>query len=461
MRPSLGTVARVSFQIAISAVLLSGCRTHFEAHKTASDVPEMFQATTLLSDAGWCWYQDPRVVISNGKLIVGGISGIDGDVKVGVYDLETGLFEGQTTLHPEFEIDDHDAPVFHIRDDNSLVAMWAKHGRETEHYYAISEPDDYLNWGETQTFTHPFELPKGSEWGGVTYMNLYEINAQNKVYNFYRNGPDYNPNFITSDDDGSSWSRPTHFLSDEVDGTQRPYARYVQVDKDTIGVSFTDAHPRNYGNSLYYAEFDGTSFSSANGEWVNDLSSGPLRTSIAEKVFKGSESALKPDGFGSVPGAAWTIDVEVDGQSNPHIGYSLYNSNQDNRFRLASWTGSDWNDREIAYAGPHLYEVEASYTGLLAIDPDDPQNITISTNVDPNKGGSPTGTHEIYMARIESDDSTDTIEWIPVTTSSEERNIRPIIVTGEGYKVLLWMQGRYTHFQDFDTDIVGTVLAKP
>lgn len=31
--------------------------------------------TTFMEDGGWCWYQDPRAIISQGKLLVGGVSG--------------------------------------------------------------------------------------------------------------------------------------------------------------------------------------------------------------------------------------------------------------------------------------------------------------------------------------------------------------------------------------------------
>ncbi|HCF95455.1 MAG TPA: hypothetical protein DEW46_10365, partial [Verrucomicrobia bacterium] len=44
----------------------------------------------LMREGGWCWYQDPRALIQNGKLLVGGVSGVNGDVKVSVYDLEAG-----------------------------------------------------------------------------------------------------------------------------------------------------------------------------------------------------------------------------------------------------------------------------------------------------------------------------------------------------------------------------------
>lgn len=44
---------------------------------------------TFMKDGGWCWYESPRAIIHNGKLIIGAISGVSGDIRVGVFDLKT------------------------------------------------------------------------------------------------------------------------------------------------------------------------------------------------------------------------------------------------------------------------------------------------------------------------------------------------------------------------------------
>lgn len=412
----------------------------------------------FMEDGGWCWYQDPRVVIKGGKLIIGGISGRSGDVRVGVYDLESGSLDGVATLYQELELDDHDAPVFYVRPDNRILAMWAQHGHENFHYYRISEPGNYLAWGELQILTHPFEIPEGSYWGGVTYMNLYGIEETGTLYNFFRYGGDLNPYLATSLDHGSTWQGFTHFLHDEVEGSHRPYVRYAQKDANTISVTFSDAHPRQYGNSLYFAEFDGNQFLRADGSTIKDLAQGPLGTSEAEKIYTGSETTERPEGFGSVPNSAWTIDIENDENGHPYLGYSVFNSADDIRYRIANWDGTEWRDREIAFAGTHLYPEESSYSGLLAIDPDDPRTVVISSDVDPSTGEPTHGQYEIYMGRL---DAAETIEWAAFTSDSTHKNIRPVIVTGEGYKVLLWMTGPWENYQDYDSTIVGHVLERP
>jgi len=409
--------------------------------------------TTFMEDGGWCWYQDPRVIINDGKLVVGGLSGQSGDVKVAVHDLVNGVNLGTTILDKDFQRDDHNAPAFYARPDGRILAMWAKHGNEKLHHYSISSADDYLQWGEPEQFVHEYE----EEWG-VTYMNLYYMEKEGLLYNFFRDGPTFNPAFITSGDHGTSWANRTHFIADEVAGRHRPYPRYVQRDADTVGVSFTEGHPRNFGNSLYYADFRDGTFFMADGTRIKELADGPLLPSEAEKIFSGSGIEAKPDGFESVPNSAWTCAMATDALNHPHVGYTLYLSDSDHRFRIASWNGKEWIDREIAYAGNCLYPRESSYTGLMSFDPVDPTQVFISSDVDPSTGADLGGKHEIYRARIREGDDISSIKWEALTSGSDHRNIRPIVVAGEGYKAVLWLRGPYRTYVDYASDVVGHVL---
>lgn len=407
--------------------------------------------TTFMEDGGWCWYQDPRAIISNGKLIVGGVSGTNGDVKVAVYDLAAGQDLGTVVLHPRFQTDDHNVPAFYARPDGSVLAVYAKHGDEPIHYYRISDPNDTLKWGEEQQFKHDFTGRRG-----VTYMNLYPIEEEGLLYNFFRDGPNFNPSFITSADHGKTWGNRTHFISDEVDGTHRPYARYLQRDANTVGITFTDAHPRNYGNSLYYADFRDGAFYRVDGSKIKDLADGPLTTSEAERVFQGSGILTDGTVDKSAPRSAWTSSATSDVQGNPHIGYTLYLTDDDHRYRLASWDGTRWHDREIAMGGTCLYPRESSYTGLITVDPTDPRRITISTDVHPTTAKR-LGTHEIYTATVELEDDITTINWQPITTNSPERNIRPIVATGDGYRAVLWLSGPWRTYLDYESNVVGFI----
>lgn len=413
--------------------------------------------STFMTDTGWCWYEDPRVIIHNGKLVLGGISGTSGDVRIGVFDLRSEQMDGASVLYEKFQHDDHDSPVFHVRPDGSLLTVYAKHGKEKIHHYNISDPNDYLKWGLRKEYHHVYEDPRGS-----TYMNLYTMKDEGLLYCFFRDGQHFNPAFITSSDEGETWGNYTHFITHDIGGRQRPYARYLQVDENTVGISFTDGHPRQFGNSLYYAEFKNGAFYQVDGTKIKDLSAGPLHTGEAEKIYVGSEISEWKGNTHSVSNSAWTAAIAKDSKNHPHIGYTVYHTHDNHQYRVASWNGTKWNDRQIAFGGKCLYDIESSYTGLFSFDPENPERIYISTDVNPSTGEFSGGVHEIYTANVGPSDDVTTIQWKAITKGSKYKNIRPIVVAGDGYKVLTWLgNAPWEHFQKYETDAIGIILERP
>ncbi len=403
---------------------------------------------TFMYNGGWCWFQDPRAIIHDGQLVVGGVAGNGiGDAAVGVYDLEENTILGRTTLHKHFDHDDHNSPAFFARPDDSLLAVYARHSTENKHYYRFSETDDYLSWGEEHN------IESGEP---VTYMNLYHLADEGTLYNFYR-GIEWNPTFVISKDEGNSWGEPVHFIKSEVEGRTRPYPRYASNGQDTVAVSFTDAHPRDHGTSIYYAEFRDGNFYNADGSLIKNLEQdGPLKPSESERVYQGGGGDFRGHEL-SAHKSAWTSSIVLDEQGHPHIGYSLYLSNNDQRYRLASWDGEQWIDREVAHAGSRLYEREASYTGLISLNPEDPSQVVISTDVTPSTGEALGGKHQIFRAQIGENDDTSTVQWEQITQDPARHNIRPMFVPGEEHDALVWQRGQYNTYTDYYLDTVGIV----
>ncbi len=404
----------------------------------------------FMQEGGWCWYQDPRVIICQDKLLIGGVQGnAGGDAVVGVFDLVSRQSLGRAVLHEAFKHDDHNCPVFYARPDGRVLAVYALHGNNSFHYYRISKSDDFLEWEDEQQFEHDYP-----DAGNVTYMNLFALSSEGKLYNFFR-GIDWNPCFITSADGGSTWGEPTKFIRSELPGRQRPYARYTSNHRDTIYVSFTDAHPHVFGNSIHFAFFRDGRFYSATGKLIKDLrQDGPLKPSEAELVFQGGGGPGRGPLL-SAEQSAWTSSMTLDQHGHPHIGYTLYVSNTDHRYRIASWNGTRWIDREIAYGGSCLYDRESSYTGLITLDPRDPTRVVISTDVDPTTGQSLRGHHEIYQARVEQNDDRSTVDWQAITSNSSVDNLRPVIVSDGGHRIILWLRGDFVSYTDYQLDVVG------
>lgn len=416
--------------------------------------------TVFMEQGGWCWFQEPRALVHNGTLFVGGVQGNDsGAARLGVYDLKADRALGVVTLQDDFDRDDHNAPALHLRPDGSVLAVYAKHHKEPTFYARISDPANPLKWSAEGTFEMSAR---------VTYANLYEMKQERKLYNFFR-GIRFNPTFVTSTDGGLTWTNETHFISSEARGTHRPYPRYMGNGVDTVYVSFTDGHPRQIGNSLYYAEFRDGKFWRADGTLIKDLAKdGPLRPSEAEVIYQGSgdvrQVAYSSEDT-SVPNSAWTSSMAVDAQGNPHVAYSVHMANDDHRFRIASWDGEQWHDREVALGGSALYGSESSYTGLITFDPEDPSYVVLSSDVNPENGRKHS-THEIYRAQIGLTDAREDpnswrpgIYWEEVTRNSPAgvRNIRPVVLRHGDRRIVLWNRGAYASYTRYEMDTVGLV----
>lgn len=437
----------------ISSIVGAACTASVAAAAEYDRDRDRHGFTVFMKHGGWCWFQDPRAIVHANKVFIGSVRGNgSGPALVGIYDLARKTQLGTLLMQDDFDRDDHNSPVFHVRPDGRILATYAKHNRDRFHYSRLSDPFDPLEWGKE--FKHERSSPNPND--KVTYMNLYELKKEGKLYKFYR-GIAFNPTFVTSTDQGLTWSEPVHFVKNDVGGRHRPYARFASNGEDTIYVSITDAHPRNYGNNLYYFEFRDGKYYSADGSLIKSLEDGALTPSEAEKIYQGSETTKKPAGFESVPNSAWTSSIAIDADGHPHIGYTLYLSGEDHRYRIASWNGTRWIDREVAYAGNFLYPRESSYTGLIALDPVDPETVFISTDVDPTTGKGSGGKHEIYRAKIGKDDDTNSIKWQAVTKDSPVRNIRPMVLREGTGRVVLWNRGDYKTYIDYDLDTVGFV----
>jgi len=447
----------------VTAMIFGLCSYVSEAtpKKTASynRAADKHKFTVFMKESGYCWFQDPRAIIQDGKLILGGVQGNKtGAAHVGVYDLDAKKQLGTALIQDNFDSDDHNSPVFHTRPDGSILSVYAKHHKENKFYYRISEPNNPLKWSDEMSFDTKDK---------VTYANLYELKNEKTLYNFYR-GIKFNPSFVTSTDGGKTWGNETHFIASELNGTQRPYCRYASNGKDTVYISFTDGHPRKVGNSLYYAEFRNGKFWKADGSLIKDLKKGgPLKPSEAEVVYKGSgkieaKGDAKEDT--SVADSAWTSSMVTDKNGFPHIGYSVHKNKNDHRYRIASWDGSKWHDREVAYGGRALYSHESSYTGLITLDPVDPTYVVISTNVDPSRGKRKGRNHEIYRSKIGLTDKLGGVPWLemdirwePITWNSRASNLRPIIVRDGARRIVLWNRGVYNSYANYHLDAVGFV----
>ena len=420
---------------------------------------------TFHHDAGWCWFDDERALVQDQKLFIATVAdgrtpdgSLDrtrrGHIEVTRYDLDFGESLGTTSLHENLEADDHNSPAMIVRPDGRILAVYAKHGPENRIYFRTTASDQGQLWQPERTF-----VPSSSS--RITYSNLHFLSRENdgkgRVYNFFR-GLDgtWKPSVMTSDDFGETWKVIGRLIDDGDGNAVRPYAKYVSDGTGRVHIVFTEGHPRNQNNSLYHIYYEAGNLHHSNGNVIQKLSDGPIRPRQATRIFAGNPNNV-----------AWPGDVEIDTEGRPVVAYSVQKDGagkpqgqggEDHRYRYARWDGGTWKDQEIAYAGSRLYAGEDDYTGNVALDPDDANTIYISTNANPITGKqAPDSHYEIHRGVTR--DQGRNWTWTPVTEQSKRDNIRPMIPSwNKDRTVVLWLQGDYHSYTDYDLDVVGVIL---
>lgn len=431
----------------------------------AGSPPEII---TFNDDGGWCWFEDERIIVQAGKLVIGSVAaGIHdaarrGDIEALSYDPASGR-KALATLHRgasgEEEgrwLDDHNSPAFLALPDGRILAMYSRHGNEEKIYYRISaKPGDAAAWEEEQVF-----VPSKSS--RVTYSNLHWLARENggrgRIYDFYR-GLDnsFKPSYAYSDDLGRSWVSGHVLIDVPSKFRHRPYVKYASNGRDTVHIAYTDGHPRDFDNSIYHIYYREGKLHRSDGTVIRGLAEGLRAPEEGARVFQGDPNNV-----------AWISDLHLDRRGRPYLAYSVQKDSaglpsgqagEDHRYRYARWTGARWVDHEIAYAGSKLYAGEDDYTGSIALDPQDPNTVYISTNADPVSGRRQPH-WEIYQGRTR--DGGRKWSWIALTRDSTADNIRPIVpIWDRRNRAVLWLRGKMWSYTKYEFEVVGILARRP
>ncbi|MGD9764911.1 MAG: BNR-4 repeat-containing protein [Candidatus Binatia bacterium] len=439
----------------------------------AAELPANYVAGSLirLNDNGaWSWFMDERAIVHEGKLIVGSVRAVGafrnhadpnwGNVEVAVYDLGSGETR-RAVLHPHFEQDDHDNPAFLPLEDGRLLAVYTKHAVERRVYYRFSAPHDPLTWEPALEFETPGTDITGMKGDNATYANLFRL-PSGRILNVFR-GFGFDPNYMYSDDSGRTWRYGGRLLRG-LDG-YGPYLKYAADGDGTIHFVVTEDHPRRYDNSIYHGILrDGLVYQS-NGALLDKLSD-----STAADIAAGDMTRIFQ---GDADNVGWVIDLELDAQRRPYVVFSVQKDGRglppgqggmDHRFHYGRWDGAEWHVYEIAHAGTRLYPGEDDYTGLAALDPNDPSAIYISTDAHPATGAPlvsrADGQRHRELYRGVTHDSGAAWTWEPLTAHSSADNLRPIVPKWQDPRTaLVWMRGAYRNNRgEWTTAVVATIL---
>lgn len=407
-----------------------------------------YEVKLLARDGAWTWFNDERVLYDGDGLYIGSIDSA-GVSRVDYYSTayaQSPYAYREDPLSSWQSPDDHNNPALLQLASGKLLAAYAKHHLEPVWYTRKGEkrgPAAFrsVRWADEVAIDAPAK---------VTYSNLFQLAGEHgRVFNFMR-CIGWNPTLLLSDDEGESWSDPIEVIRSGNDRT-RPYVKYASNGRDRIDLVFTDAHPRDFAlNNVYHLYYQDGAFRRSDGTVVRTLAAikgNPLTPADATLIYAGEEA-----------GRGWVWDLEYDQHGQPvaaFINSVDHKVGKDLRYRLARWDESSksWSQRQIAYAGTHLYAREQHYAGGIAIDPRNTEQVYLSSDVDPATGApNATGRHQIYLGRYEGG------AWVfqQLTHDAQVDNIRPVVPRGHDFaKIALWVQGRYTTYEDYDTRIVG------
>jgi hypothetical protein len=416
----------------------------------------------IAPDGVWTWFNDERAIWHLGKLYAGYVKK-NGKVGISRFDPAT-----LATTHAELsgftQVDDHNNPSITVLPDNRLMVVYSLHnGSAFRRISNVTEPATISDWGnEISTY-------------GTSYANTYRLTGEsNRIYHFSR-AINWNPTLTISDDNGATFGPQIHFIA-TGSGSKRPYPKYVSNGTDRIDLIYTDGHPRNENNSIYHLFYQGGNFMKTDGSLLKAIGDLPILHDSGERgteVYTYSSAAWGPeDGPDDwIPnGRGWTWDICYGNDGHPACAFQVQLDdvtgsgwNHDRiYYYYARWTGTGWQRRFIAHGGRGIYSSEDDYGGGMAIDPDHPNVVYISTNAaDPFNLGDlsnvPVAANDRY--EIWQGTTTDgglTFSWQPITVGSASDNLRPIVPKNHGYdRSVVWFRGNYTSYTNYNTEVVG------
>lgn len=402
-------------------------------------------SATAAGSGGWTWFNDPRAAYSStyNKHFIGSISQ-PGDIQVDSFDHATGTWT-TTVLHALLEQDDHDNPALLVLqaggpNAGKILANYAVHGGPLYSRVSTTAGDSTAWEAEVTIQTSPL----------TSYSDLAQLSGEShRVYCFYRSDGPSDRYFRTSDDGGATWSSGTNLFSG--DGSGRPYLKIHSNGVDRIDFFCTNDQPDASTCSIYhfYMQLDGADrkYYQSDGTLLGTDADLPFEVSVdLDPVYTASNS--------------WVWDFAVIGGTP--VGTFVAFPDADTTYAeyfQARFNGSTWDLDVVATGGDgvaggpanHNFGGQASYTGGIAVDPDDANIVYVSRKI--------SGVHQVQKWTHSGTFPSGTWSKVAdITSGATFPAARPYVVRGMGslddLRVLYW-QGQYTSYFDYRPTIMA------
>ena len=406
----------------------------------------------VAEEGAWCWFADPRALhyqneagTINATYI--GYIDVHGNVKATQYDWVNHR-KTDVLVRSYFQPDDHNNPTFVVLPDERVMIFYTRHTDEPKIWYRISvRPGDISQLGDEKYL---------ATQNNTTYPSPFILSDDpNHIYLCWR-GINWHPTIarITMPDaqDNCSFDFGPKQIVQSTGA--RPYAKYQSNGKDKIYVSYTTGHPDNeMPDWLYFNVID---INKGNGPVLRDLNGKQLSV-IADGTFKVNKTDAYAQSYpvtivDKTAGVRnWVWQIALDANEHPVIAYPhIDNDKTSHTYWYARWTGTEWRNTWVAYAGHAFHQnwnsTERCYSGGMALDPDHINDLYLSI---PTKDGAynKDGVYEIWKYTID-DEGKVQDNPVQVTTNSAKNNARPFVIPGskDSKMRLAWMNGDYYYW---------------
>lgn len=401
------------------------------------DAPDPVTLFTAVADGVWTWIQRPQARYRNGATYIG-VNTSAGSPTIHKYVHAT-QSSSSFALRTALQVDDHCVPTFDFLADGRIVAAYSALSDSVMRVRRSVSAEDISAWDSEQSISAPSGLNN-------TYASTLYLSGPGKMILLGRAhaASSTRINWYTYSSDGATWATSKLFMRGAATGTY-PYLCAKVTGANRIDFITTVDHPVNGNDKVFhfYAEW-----SEADGDLRFYQTDGTQIT--ATLPFDESDLSLVYDSTGR----AWWSDLSVDSSGNPMaIVHHYPNSNgSDIRLLLCRWDGSAWGsavDIVGASVGTSLYLGEAFYTSCAAFDDRNPKRFYL--------GRESLAATRYEMERWSTDDyATFAFDRRYTTVTAGQDAIRPVSPRGHNGEVpLLWVEGVYNTFADYETAIKG------
>lgn len=397
-----------------------------------------------VGDGAWTWFTDPRVICyqgTNRRMFFGAIDRL-GQVIGCHYDLDTGA-TAWAPLRAGI-LDDHNNPSFIARSDGRIMAFYSRHSQDRLLYVSTTvNPEDASSW--TETTLPDAALFTGSTPGAVAYSNPFKLSAE-PLRIYLETRIDNHMTLTWTDDNGATWANGVRVITDS------PYVKIHSNGVDRVDFLCSE-HPDNVAagtSDVRHMYYSGGSFFKTDGTLIRTLAAvvagTPIGKSEQTQIYNGNTI------LGGTHGNGWIADMALGIDGNPVAAWFTIEdaTGTSHTHWYSRWNGTAWITTSLGESGGTIYETsdQLSYDGLIALDHSDPRTLYRC-----RKLGSAWELEKLVTA-----DNGASFTTTAITSSSPippAKNKSPVCPRNRltGAPEVLWMQGRFTTYVDFSTQI--------